>query len=139
MKARRNLTIAAAVAALIPLGVAVAGDNDQYGSKSDKMSHASFSKLDTNKDGRISQSEAAADPSITFSSADTNGDGYLDKNELKAARKGSNEPQSRPQSRPQDSTMPPSNDPSNTDPRSMSPDGVPPSGDRMPDTETPRQ
>jgi hypothetical protein len=137
MKARRNLTIAAAVAALIPLGVAVAGDNDQYGSKSDKMSHASFRKLDTNKDGRISQAEATADPSIVFSSADTNGDGYLDKDELKAAQKGSNVPQSKPQS--QDSTMPPSYTPPNSEAPSTSPDSVPPSGDRMPDTETPRQ
>jgi len=133
MKARRNLTIAAAIAALIPLGVAVAGDNDQYGSKSEKTQHMSFKKLDTNKDGRISQAEAAADSTIVFSSADTNGDGYLDKSEWEAATRGSAQPRSQPQT--PDSSMPPRADL----PESTSPDGVPPSGDRMPDTQTPRQ
>jgi hypothetical protein len=128
----RNLTIALAVAAVIPLASAVAGD--QYGNKSDKsMSSANFKKLDTNKDGRISQAEAAVDSSIVFSSADTNGDGYLDSDEWKAASKGSNTPQSQPQSQPSDTpdtTSPPSSD---------MPRSVPPSGDRSPDTETPRQ
>jgi len=60
MKVRKTL-IAVAVAALIPLGAAaVAGDND-YGSKDKAGSGVSFKKLDTNKDGRISQTEAAAD------------------------------------------------------------------------------
>jgi len=38
---------------------------------------------DTNKDGRISMPEAAADPKLVeiFSAADKNGDGYLDKTE----------------------------------------------------------
>ena len=58
MKASKTL-IAVAVAALIPLGAAVAGDNDQYGSKDKSMSQTSFKKLDTNKDGKISQAEAA--------------------------------------------------------------------------------
>ena len=125
----RNLTIALAVAAVIPLASAVAGD--QYGNKSDKsMSSANFKKLDTNKDGRISQAEAAADSSIVFSSADTNGDGYLDSDEWKAASKGSNEPRS--QSLPSDTPEP-------TSPSSDMPRSVPPSGDRSPDTETPRQ
>ena len=124
----RNLTIALAVAAVIPLASAVAGD--QYGNKSDKsMSSANFKKLDTNKDGRISQAEAAADSSIVFSSADTNGDGYLDSDEWKAASKGSSEPKSQPSDTP-DTTSPPSSD---------MPRSVPPSGDRTPDTETPRQ
>ena len=38
-----------------------------------------FDKLDTNRDGKISQAEASADTNIVFSSADANGDGYLDK------------------------------------------------------------
>ena len=125
----RNLTIALAVAAVIPLASAVAGD--QYGNKSDKsMSSANFKKLDTNKDGRISQAEAAADSTIVFSSADSNGDGYLDSDEWKAASKGSNEPRS--QSLPSDTPEP-------TSPSSDMPSSVPPSGDRTPDTETPRQ
>jgi hypothetical protein len=129
MKARKTL-IAVAVATLIPLGAAVAGDNDQYGNKDKSMSHTSFSKLDTNKDGKISQAEAAADSTIMFSTADTNGDGYLDKDELKAsAKSGStgNQPQS----------MPSSSSDSSVD--STQPQGTEPSGKPAPDTETPRQ
>ncbi len=86
---------AIAVATLIPLGTAVAGD---YGSKDGDKSaaSASFKKLDSNKDGRISQAEAAVDSTIVFSSADANGDGYLDSDEWKANAKGSNRPQSQP-------------------------------------------
>jgi EF hand domain-containing protein len=128
----RKLTIALAVGALIPLGAAVAGDGDQYGNKGDKsMSSANFKKLDTNKDGRISQAEAAADSTIVFSSADTNGDGYLDSDEWKASSKGSNTPQ--PQS------MPSSPNPPSSEPVPEPSQGVPPSGERTPDTENPRQ
>ena len=120
MKASRTL-IAAAVVALIPLGVAVA--DDQYGDKEkDKsgMTDSSFKKLDANKDGRISQAEAAADTTIVFSTADANGDGYLDTAEWKASTKGgSNKPMSSPSE-----TMPP---------------GEQPAGTQPPDTETPRQ
>jgi Ca2+-binding EF-hand superfamily protein len=114
------------VATLIPLGAAVAGD--QYGTKSDKSVAAeSFKKLDTNKDGRISQAEAAADSTVVFSSADTNGDGYIDSAEWKASSKGSNTPQSQSQ----DSTT--------SETPSSDTQGVPPSSDRAPDTETPKQ
>ena len=86
MKVRKTL-IAAAVVAMIPLGAsAIAGDND-YGSKDKAGAGASFKKLDANKDGRISQAEAAVDSTIVFSTADTNGDGYLDSAEWKAAQK----------------------------------------------------
>jgi hypothetical protein len=64
---------------------AVAGDNDQYGSKDKSMSQTNFKKLDTNKDGKISQAEAAVDSTIVFSTADSNGDGYLDNDEWKAS------------------------------------------------------
>ena len=122
MKARKTM-IAIAVAALIPLGAAVAGDNDQYGSK-DKAGSSSFKKLDTNKDGKISQAEAAVDSTIVFSTADANGDGYLDNDEWKASMKsGSSKPQSTAPSEP-DSTMPESTEPT---------------GQPAPDTETPRQ
>jgi hypothetical protein len=117
----RKTIIALAVAALIPMGAAVAGD---YGNKDDKSAmHNSFKKLDTNKDGRISQAEASADTTIVFSSADANGDGYLDSDEWKASSKsGSSRPQSSPNQ--SDPTMPPGTEPSGTPP---------------PDTETPRQ
>lgn len=126
MNTRKTL-IAVAVAALIPLGAAaVAGDNDQYGGKDKSMSHSSFKKLDTNKDGRISQAEAAADSTIMFSSADTNGDGYLDSDEWKAnARSGSSKPQS-------ESSAPATSDPD-------MPQNTEPAGQPAPDTETPRQ
>jgi len=119
MKASKTL-IAAAIAALIPLGAAVAADNG-YGEK-DKA--PSFDKLDTNHDGRISQTEAAADSQIVFSSADANGDGYIDSKEFKAAsKKGSASPA------PQSESTPPA-DPSMQQPSTTTP---------QPDTETPRQ
>lgn len=132
MKLRKTL-IAAAVVALIPLGTAaIAGDND-YGSKDKAGAGASFKKLDANKDGRISQAEAAADTTIVFSSADTNGDGYLDNDEWKAAQKGSSEPQ--PQSMPSQGTPPESSTP----PETTAPDSTVTPGSQPPDTETPRQ
>lgn len=124
MKARKTM-IALAIASLIPLGAAVAGDNDQYGGK-DKSHASNFKKLDTNKDGRISQAEAAVDSTIVFSSADANGDGYLDTDEWKAsAKSGSSKPQS-------DSSAPATSDPN-------MPSATEPSGQPAPDTETPRQ
>lgn len=120
MKASKTM-IAVAIAALIPLGAAVAGD--QYGDKDkDKMGSSSFKKLDTNKDGKISQAEAAVDSTIVFSTADANGDGYLDSAEWQAsAKSGSSKPQSSPS------------------PDSSMPQGTEPTGQPAPDTETPRQ
>jgi hypothetical protein len=120
MKTSRTL-IAIAVAALIPLGAAVAGDKDK-----DKSGYgASFDTLDTNRDGKISQAEASADTTIVFTSADANGDGYLDKSEWKNRGKGTTSPT--PQSAP----------------RGMSDPAVPPAdqpaSEPVPDTETPRQ
>jgi Ca2+-binding EF-hand superfamily protein len=119
MKTSRTL-IAVAVAALIPLGAAVAGDKDKSG-----YAGASFDTLDTNRDGKLSQAEATADTTIVFSSADVNGDGYLDKSEWKNRAKGSTTPA--PQSIP-DSTS-----------DSAIPQGDQPASEPMPDTETPRQ
>jgi hypothetical protein len=120
MKVTNRTIIAVAIAALIPMGAAVAGDD---GNK-DKMGSSSFKKLDSNKDGRISQAEAAVDSTIVFSTADANGDGYLDNDEWKAsAKSGSSKPQSTTPSEP-DSTMPESTEPT---------------GQPAPDTETPRQ
>jgi hypothetical protein len=52
-------------------------------------STATFSALDADKDGRISPSEASADPKIAdqFVAADTNKDGYLDPAEFQALSK----------------------------------------------------
>ncbi|HEV7608261.1 MAG TPA: hypothetical protein VGO61_13040 [Steroidobacteraceae bacterium] len=115
MKTSKTL-IALTVAALLPLGAAVAGD--QYGGK-DKSgtTGATFDKLDTNRDGKISQAEAAADSNLVFSSADTNGDGYLDKSEWRShEKKGSTSPA--PQSMPDpstDTTVPQSSEPAPAD------------------------
>lgn len=130
MKAKPTL-IAAAIAALLPLGVTVAADNDQYGKEKDQasMPDSSFKKLDTNGDGRISQAEAAADSTVVFSSADSNGDGYLDSSEWKASTKSDMKKPQSPQSMP-------SGEPGGTPPTDTAPptDKTPP-----PDTETPRQ
>ena len=120
MKTSRTV-IAVAVAALIPMGAAVAGDKDK-----DKAGYgANFDTLDVNRDGRISQAEASADTTIVFTSADANGDGYLDKSEWKNRTKGSTSPT--PQSAPE-----PSSDPA-------VPPGDQSASEPMPDTETPRQ
>ena len=71
--------IAAAVIAMLPLA-AFAGDKDKTTAMGAQHS-AQFDMLDTNRDGRISQSEASSDSKIMFSSADKNGDGYLDSSE----------------------------------------------------------
>ena len=121
MKTSKTL-IAVALAAVIPLSIAAAGD--QYGKDKDKMGTTSpaFDKLDTNRDGRISQAEASVDTNIVFTSADSNGDGYLDKSEWKKQEKGSTAPA--PQSTPE-----PAADPS-----------VPQASEPAPaDTEAPRQ
>jgi hypothetical protein len=121
MKTSKTL-IVLALAAAIPMGAAVAGD--QYSKDKDKsgtMSAPGFDKLDTNRDGRISQAEASADANIVFSNVDVNGDGYLDKAEWKNQAKGTASPT--PQSTPE-----PTSDPA-----------VPPSSEPASDTETPRQ
>lgn len=130
MKARKTL-IAAAVVALIPLGTAAIAGDDDYGSKDKAGASASFKKLDANKDGRISQAEAAVDSTVMFSTADTNGDGYLDSDEWKAAQKGSNQPSQQ--------SMPSQGDPSSSTPTPTSPDSPSSPTTLPPDTETPRQ
>jgi hypothetical protein len=118
MKTSKTL-IALTVAALLPLGAAMAGEGKD---KSGSMG-PSFDTLDTNRDGKISQAEASADANLVFTAADANGDGYLDKTEFKNRAKGSTSPT--PQSMPE-----PAADPS-----------VPaPASEPAPaDTETPRQ
>ena len=125
MKTSKTL-IALAVTALLPLSAAMAAD--QYDSKEKAGMGMSFDKLDTNRDGKISQAEASADTDLVFTSADVNGDGYLDKSEWRKhekAEKGATSPT--PQSSPApttDPTVPPSSQSSEPAPA---------------DTETPRQ
>jgi hypothetical protein len=82
--------IAITAVALLPLA-AIAGDKDKTAPMGTTSSSAHFDKLDTNRDGRISQSEAASDPRLMFSAVDKNGDGYLDSSEY-SQRDMSNEP-----------------------------------------------
>lgn len=119
--------IAAAIATLAMGGTAIANDGDKM------KSGASFDTLDTNRDGRISKAEAAADANIVFSTADANGDGYLDNSEFKKAHKAAKDgmPPAQPQSSP--STIPDS---------TSSPDSTPPESESTAppvDAETPRQ
>jgi hypothetical protein len=74
-----NSLIAAAVVALLPLA-AVAGDKDKTPAPAPMGTETSaqFDTLDSDRDGRISRTEAASDTKIMFADADKNGDGYLD-------------------------------------------------------------
>ena len=126
---KHKTLIAGAIVALIPLaGTALA--NEGY----DKaQAGAGFDTLDTNRDGRISKAEAAADASIVWTTADANGDGYLDKSEFKKAMKSKPADPTAPQ--PQSSPMP--NDASGQ-PSEPVPPGEPTTTPPA-DTETPRQ
>jgi Ca2+-binding EF-hand superfamily protein len=129
MKYRKTL-MAVAIAALIPVaGTAIAGDKDKA------HTGATFDSIDTNRDGRISKSEASADMNIVFSTADANADGYLDNAEFKKAHKmspGDSTTPSQPQSQPQ-SDMP-------TDASGQPDTNLPDQSAAPPvDTETPRQ
>jgi hypothetical protein len=122
MKTSRTV-IALAVAALIPMGAAVANDKDR---DMKSGSAQSFETVDTNRDGKISQAEASTDTTVVFTSADANGDGYLDKSEWRNRSKDSSSSPA-PQSAPESSSDP----------------AVPPAdqsaSEPVPDTETPRQ
>jgi len=79
---RMNRLLAATLVALLPMaGFAVEPSAADPATPAGQS--GSFDTLDTNKDGRISMPEAAADPKLVeiFSAADKNGDGYLDKTE----------------------------------------------------------
>ena len=68
-------TTLALVAGLLGAGVAFAADAPP------------FDQVDTNRDGLISKTEAAAVPKLDFGKADRNGDGYLSQGEYAAAMK----------------------------------------------------
>jgi len=95
MKANHLLALGAA--ALLPFAAAIAQTPspqpaDQPAQTAPQQSQgASFESLDTNADGRISKTEAAANASVQaqFSSYDLNGDGFIERAEVNKA----NEPQ----------------------------------------------
>jgi len=90
MKASRFL-IAGAAAALLPIagafaqGTAPPEPTQQPAQESQQG--ATFESLDTNSDGRISKTEAAANANVTqqFASYDKNGDGFIERAEVTAA------------------------------------------------------
>ena len=124
----RKALMAVAIAALIPVaGTAIAGDKDKA------HAGAAFDTLDTNRDGRISKAEAAADMNIVFSTADANADGYLDNAEFKKARKAHTGDPTSP-SQPQSQSEMPTDATGQPDTNQPDQSAAPPV-----DTETPRQ
>lgn len=124
----RKQILILAVAACIPFA-ASAGDKDKAGSMG-----PSFDTLDANRDGRISQAEAAVDATLVFSTADKDGDGYLTKKEFRSRDKSTEsgaQPQSMPEQTPAETQSTPEAD--STQPE------APPSTEPQADTETPRQ
>jgi len=90
--------IAGAAAALLQMGVAAAqSPPPEQGAQPTQPTHpaeadgkqrgATFESLDTDGDGRISKTEAAADPKVMqqFSMYDKNGNGYIEKSEVMSA------------------------------------------------------
>jgi Ca2+-binding EF-hand superfamily protein len=80
-------------------------------------SPAAFSKLDADKDGRVSAIEAANDSKLaaSFTQADTDKDGYLSSSEFQSLGSGSS--QSQPNSMPPDDTTTPPSDTTTSPPQ----------------------
>jgi hypothetical protein len=76
--------IAGAVALTLASGVSVGGE--MMGGSTGNMKTPSFSELDANSDGQISQDEAAGSQALQqhWQSADTNGDQKIDRTEFSA-------------------------------------------------------
>lgn len=79
----RNPYLALTLGALLSAGLAVAAD--QSVPQSDPAP-ATFSQLDTNKDGKISPEEAVVNKKVAdqFVAADADKDGYLEPSEFQA-------------------------------------------------------
>ncbi len=80
MKISKSM-IAATMIVVLPLA-AFAGEKDKAQAPMGTAVSAQFDTLDANRDGRISQAEAATDSKIVFSTVDKNGDGFLDSSEF---------------------------------------------------------
>jgi Ca2+-binding EF-hand superfamily protein len=103
MKATRTL-IAGAVAALLPLAAAVAQSPPEQTPPADPATQqtqkgATFESLDTDSDGRISKTEAAANQNVLdqFSRYDKDGNGFIEKSEVTSTNQSSSSPDSQPQ------------------------------------------
>lgn len=103
MKANRIL-IAGAVAALLPFAAAVAQSPPEQTPPSDPAAQtqpaqkgATFESLDTDSDGRISKTEAAANQNVLdqFSRYDKDGNGFIERTEVTSTNQSSS-PDSQP-------------------------------------------
>jgi len=88
MKATHLLAVGAA--ALLPIAAAIAQSPSPQPAEQpapQQSQGASFESLDTNADGRISKTEAAANASVEaqFSNYDLNGDGFIERAEVNKA------------------------------------------------------
>jgi Ca2+-binding EF-hand superfamily protein len=91
---KSRLLIAGAIAAALPLAGAFAqtptpdaqSAAQSQPAQGSQQKGATFESLDTNGDGRISQSEAAVDPNVSdqFAKYDKNGDGFIERDEVTA-------------------------------------------------------
>lgn len=96
MKASR-LFVAGAAIALLPLSAALAqssptpeqADKPDQTAPAQQSQGATFESLDTNSDGRISKTEAAANENVqaNFAHYDVNGDGFIERAEVQSANK----------------------------------------------------
>jgi hypothetical protein len=94
MKSTR-LLIAGSIAALLPLAGAFAQTPDARTPTSQASQQgASFESLDTNSDGKISKTEAAANENVNaqFSKYDQNGDGFIERSEVNSANNSQSQP-----------------------------------------------
>jgi Ca2+-binding EF-hand superfamily protein len=85
--------IAGAVAALLPFAAAVAQSPppDPAAQTQPAQKGATFESLDTDGDGRISKTEAAANQNVLdqFSKYDKDGNGFIERAEVTSANKSS--------------------------------------------------
>ncbi len=85
-----RLLIAGAAAALLPLAAATAQsptpDPAAQPSEPAQRQGATFESLDTDSDGRISETEAAAHPTVSeqFARYDKNSNGFIEREEVTA-------------------------------------------------------
>lgn len=69
----------------IVLGLALASSAAIAGNTGIDLNAKSFSDLDADGNGKLSQTEVSSNTKIVFSTADTNGDGAISQTEYKAA------------------------------------------------------